>query len=154
MNVTKLFISSLLIVFLFNLRNTQILADPTEAPISSVTPTTTITGTISLTPSPSISSTPTSTGTPTLTPTKTATPTKMATKTPTPVITVEEVQRGTSENTEISSTATITPTSQPEQSDTKGKIPSLAYVFIGGGIIILGTIFFLFLKNKRKYNGS
>jgi hypothetical protein len=122
-------------------------ADISPTPIETVTPTPSTATTY--TPTPSTSATPTPTGTPTLTPTKTPTSTKSATKTPTPVAT--SLTPTTLIDEKVSPTETLTPSPSPIP-DKNSNIPTLAYVFIGGGILLLSAVTALYLRNKKRYN--
>lgn len=111
------------------------------------------------TPTPQNTNTPTNTPTPTAAPTSTNTPTSKTTKTPTPTKELEEENEEAVEEAQVLSTTnenlpSITPLSSPTPSDTPqmqtGKVPLLAFVFMGGGVLAIGTSTFLFMKNRKR----
>lgn len=111
-------------------------------------------------PTPQNTNTPTNAPTATAVPTYTNTPTRKITKTPTPTKETQEEDKKTEVVQEqvLSSTSesslSITPLSSPIPSNTpevqSGKVPLLAFVFMGGGVLAIGTSSFLFIKNRKK----
>ncbi len=105
-------------------------------------------------PTSAPSDTPKPTNTPTTAPTATKTPTPKPTATKSPTPTEEEEsptpQDNQSEVLGVQTTETESPSPTPlVASQSSSKIPFLAYVFIGGGVITIGASSFLFLKNRK-----
>src|SRR5258706_8509550 len=151
----KIYVISVTLGLFLMLGNSSVVAESIVSPSVIISPTITddISPSTTQTPSPTWSITPTITLTTSPTKTPTPKPTKyptFAVTSPTPSEALQNEVLGNSQ--EGSPTETLTPTPVAE-SDVTDKIPRLAYIFIIGGIIIIATVLFLFLKNKKKYNG-